>query len=103
MKHAKPADVPASRRRLLVTAGGLGLAAATGGVVAAVAARSGGDADATNRATADSSAVRQLDGPVVVHLADLATGTMDVFAGTTHIQVRDPELAARLARAATAS
>jgi hypothetical protein len=38
--------------------------------------------------------------PVVVHLRDVRSGEMDVFAGTSRTRLRDPELAARLARAA---
>jgi hypothetical protein len=36
----------------------------------------------------------------VVHLRDVRSGEMDVFAGTSRTRLRDPELAARLARAA---
>ena len=38
-------------------------------------------------------------GPVVVHVRDARSGEMDVFAGTSHTRLRDPDLAARLARA----
>ncbi|MER7888201.1 hypothetical protein ABTX15_00045 [Micromonospora sp. NPDC094482] len=40
------------------------------------------------------------DEPIVVHLRDAATGTMDVFVGTSRIEVRDRSLAERLRRAA---
>jgi hypothetical protein len=40
------------------------------------------------------------DEPIVVHLRDAASGAMDVFVGTTRIQVRDRALADRLVRAA---
>ncbi|GAA4569673.1 hypothetical protein GCM10023176_26760 [Micromonospora coerulea] len=40
------------------------------------------------------------DDPIVVHLRDAAAGTMDVFVGTTRIEVRDRALADRLRRAA---
>ncbi|SCG41389.1 MULTISPECIES: hypothetical protein [Micromonospora] len=40
------------------------------------------------------------DDPIVVHLRDAASGTMDVFVGTTRIEVRDRALADRLRRAA---
>jgi hypothetical protein len=33
----------------------------------------------------------------VVHVRDLASGALDVFAGDTHKQIRDRDLAARLA------
>jgi hypothetical protein len=45
------------------------------------------------------SAGRRED-PIVVHLRDAASGTMDVFVGTSRIQVRDRGLADRLRRAA---
>ena len=35
----------------------------------------------------------------MVHLRDARSGEMDVFAGTSHTRLRDPELAARLTRA----
>jgi hypothetical protein len=37
-------------------------------------------------------------GDVVVHLRDVRSGEMDIFAGTSHTRTRDPELAARLVR-----
>ncbi|MEH0843409.1 hypothetical protein V6U81_13580 [Micromonospora sp. CPCC 205711] len=40
------------------------------------------------------------DGPIVVYLRDAASGTMDVFVGTSRIEVRDRGLADRLRRAA---
>ncbi|PWU46968.1 hypothetical protein DLJ46_16200 [Micromonospora globispora] len=40
------------------------------------------------------------DDPIVVHLRDGASGTMDVFVGTSRIEVRDRALADRLRRAA---
>lgn len=40
------------------------------------------------------------DDPIVVHLRDAASGTMDVFVGTSRIEVRDRALADRLRRAA---
>ncbi|MBM0226638.1 MULTISPECIES: hypothetical protein [Micromonospora] len=40
------------------------------------------------------------DDAIVVHLRDAASGTMDVFVGTTRIEVRDRALADRLRRAA---
>ena len=38
--------------------------------------------------------------PVVVHLRDARSGEMDIFSGTSRTRLRDPDLAARLARAA---
>jgi hypothetical protein len=62
------------------------LAAATSAVPAARSAHSGaGPAGAAE--------------PVVVHLRDARSGEMDIFAGTSYIRLRDPDLAARLTRA----
>ncbi len=49
---------------------------------------------ASPAATADRAA-----GPLVIHVRDADTGEMDIFAGTTRTRLRDPALAARLARA----
>ncbi len=64
-----------------------GLPAAAGAMAPARPARSPG------RARTEESE------PLVVHIRDTAAGEMDVFRGTTHIRVRDKELAARLVRA----
>ncbi|MFI7425581.1 hypothetical protein ACIBPB_01200 [Micromonospora sp. NPDC049836] len=40
------------------------------------------------------------DEPIVVHLRDAASGALDVFVGSTRIEVRDRGLANRLVRAA---
>jgi hypothetical protein len=37
--------------------------------------------------------------PVIVHVRDVRSGEMDVFAGETQVSLRDPGLAARLAQA----
>ena len=37
--------------------------------------------------------------PVVVHLRDARSGEMDIFTGTGHTRLRDPDLADRLTRA----
>ena len=37
-------------------------------------------------------------GPVIVHVRDVTSGEMDVFAGTSHARLTDPGLAARLVR-----
>ncbi|MGS2614358.1 hypothetical protein ACVCAH_07480 [Micromonospora sp. LZ34] len=41
-----------------------------------------------------------VDDPIVVHLRDAASGRLDVFVGTSRIEVRDRGLADRLRRAA---
>lgn len=91
---------PLSRRSVLqgaVRAGAAGAAAAalmnTGLPAAAEVMAPAGSARGVGEARAEESE------PVVVHIRDTAAGEMDVFRGTTHIRVRDKELAARLVRA----
>ncbi len=95
-KHAGP-----SRRSVLYGAAGLagaGLAATAIGTIAGPAAAASAAAvsrgHAGQAADAPSSA-----GPVIVHVRDLRSGEMDVFAGESKTQLRDPGLAARLAHA----
>jgi hypothetical protein len=91
-----------SRRSILWSAAGAGAA----GLAAAAMART---APALAAATSPDSRARRPDTPansaptgepVVVHVRDVRSGEMDVFAGTSRTRLRDPDLAARLARAA---
>lgn len=95
-KHAGP-----SRRSVLYGAAGIAgasLAATAIGTLAAPAA-------AASAATAPRAHGSQAAGapgsaePVIVHIRDLRSGEMDVFAGESKAQLRDPALAARLANA----
>jgi len=104
---------PVSRRAMLRTAAGASAAGlVAGGAFAALPAaaavrpsRSQPSAERTGRSAAstahDAAAHpgREDDGPLVVHVRDAHTGEMDIFAGTTRTRLRDPDLAARLARA----
>jgi hypothetical protein len=87
-----------SRRSVIRGAAGLagaGLAAgAITGAIAAPAAAAARSARAVARATGDASRGE----PVVVHIRDVKSGEMDVFAGTSHARLTDPGLAARLVR-----
>ena len=92
-KHPGP-----SRRSVLYGAAGLagaGLAATAMGTLAAPAAA----AAAAPRAHPGRAAKGPAE-PVIVHVRDLRSGEMDVFAGEAKTRLRDPALAARLARAA---
>jgi len=82
-----------SRRNLLAAAGAAGIAAAGVGVGMAVSG---------NHTGSGTSASAPADGPIVVHVRDLSAGTLDVFAGGRHTEIRDRDLAARLATAAQA-
>jgi hypothetical protein len=92
-----------SRRSMLwgagVGAAGLAAIAAAGPAAPALAAANRPPAPATGGSTAGSRNNGIFE-PVVVHLRDARSGEMDVFAGTSHTRLRDPDLAARLARAA---
>jgi len=89
-----------SRRSVLSGAAGLagaGLAATAfaGTFAAPVAAATAGAPRAhPGRAGAPGPA-----DPVIVHIRDLRSGEMDVFAGESTARLRDPGLAARLAHA----
>jgi hypothetical protein len=104
---------PVSRRAMLRTAAGASAAGLVAGgafaaLPAAAAARPSRSQPSAGRAghsaagpTQDAAVQpdREADGPLVVYVRDARTGEMDVFVGTTRTQLRDPELAARLARA----
>jgi hypothetical protein len=91
--------VPAvSRRTLIKTAAGAGVVAATVGVVGV--AQAAAPAAETESTSTGSAATTATSGPIVVHVTDLATGAMEVFAEDSRIQITDTDLAARIARAA---
>jgi hypothetical protein len=91
-----------SRRSVLYGAAGLagaGLAATTIGTLAAPAAAA--TAAAAPRARSGQAAgVPSPAEPVIVHVRDLRTGEMDVFAGESTTRIHDPGLAARLVHTA---
>ena len=88
-----------SRRSVLYGAAGLagaGLAAtAMAGTLAAPAAAA--SVSAAPRAHPGQAA--RAASPVIVHIRDLRSGEMDVFAGEATARLRDPGLAARIAHA----
>ncbi len=95
-KHPGP-----SRRSVLYGAAGLagaGLAATAIGTLAAPAAAAS-VAAAPRAHTGRAAGVPSPAEPVIVHVRDLRSGEMDVFAGESKTQLRDPGLAARLAHA----
>jgi hypothetical protein len=104
LKASGPAP---TRRSMLRTAAGAGSAglvasAALGAVTAPPAAAAtrpaagGGPA----RAHGPGRVAPQSREPIVVHVRDLSTGEMDIFAGTSQTRRHDRALAAALARAA---
>ncbi|MDG4833106.1 hypothetical protein O7627_27925 [Solwaraspora sp. WMMD1047] len=79
-----------SRRQVLTIAASAGVGAAAVGVT--------GLSFATDGLVGGGGAG---DGqPIVVHLRDAASGTLDIFVGEARIEVKDRDLAARLQKAA---
>ena len=90
-----------SRRSVLQGAAGLagaGLAATAmaGTLAAPAAAATAGAARAHPGQAAGAPSPAE---PVIVHIRDLRSGEMDVFAGESTARLRDPGLAARLVHA----
>ena len=90
-----------SRRSVLRGAGagaaGLAAAAVVGSAAPALAAAK--PASSRRHETGTPAHDATTAQAVVVHVRDARSGEMDVFAGTSHARLRDPDLAARLARA----
>jgi len=90
-----------SRRSVLYGAAGFagaGLAATAIGTLAGPAAAASASAAARTH-TGRSAGVPGPAEPVIVHVRDLRSGEMDVFAGESKTLLRDPDLAARLSHA----
>ena len=95
-KHPGP-----SRRSVLYGAAGLagaGLAATAIGTLAVPAAASASTVSAPRAGNGEAAGAPSSAEPVIVHVRDLRTGEMDVFAGETTTRLHDPGLAARLVR-----
>lgn len=94
-----------SRRTLMKTAAGAGVAAAAVGIVG-VAHASGAPKQAATATlagaplTVGETAQATAAGPIVVHVTDVRAGTLEVFADDSRTQIHDVDLAARIARAA---
>lgn len=91
--HGLPA---VSRRTLVKTAAGVGVAAATVGAISA-----GGAVDTAAAASSPHSAEETarhggVPGPVVVHVRDLSAGTLEIFTDGGRSQVTDVDLANRI-------
>jgi predicted nicotinamide N-methyase len=89
-----------SRRSVLRTAAGAGLAAtavAAAGAPALAATRHAPAAPDTQHDTShDATDVAE---PIVAHLRDARTGEIDLFRGTSQVRLHDQALAAQLIRA----
>jgi hypothetical protein len=77
-------------------AAGIGVAGLTAGVLAGAVA---GPAAAATAGSNEEKAAPHGE-PLVVHVHDARTGVVDLYTGTRHVRFTDPQLAARLSRAA---
>lgn len=84
-----PALTP-SRRQLMLSVAAAGVTLATADTVA----------DLLVGARGTLAGTPTLDGPLVAHLVDAATGRIELYVGDRHVTLVDRDLAARLARAA---
>ena len=94
-------------RRAVLRAGTIGAAAVgaasafpslLGELSAAGPEVSGGASEATAVAS-ETEAAAALDGPIVAHIKDAATGEMSLYVGEREVAYRDPALVHRLIRA----
>ena len=107
MTHEDPEIHPAaptaksglSRRGLLRSAGGIGIAGVAAGVLVETTAGMASPAT-TSTASADHTPA-SASAPLVAHVHDARTGEVDLFTGEQHVRVHDPALARALAQAAT--
>ena len=86
----------ATRRKFLIMAG-IGAATTAG---AAVAASTGIAAEPARDAAAPLALPASASGPMVAYVEDVRSGRLAVMVGETEVVVRDPDLVARLSRAA---
>ncbi len=90
-------SVRMSRRHILR---GAAAAGAAGLAVTAVGAAASPALAATSQPSAPSADDAKLpSGPLVVHVRDAKSGDIEVFYGTSQVQLQDKELTARIARA----
>jgi hypothetical protein len=83
---------------MLRGAAGIGLAGLAAGALAGTVAGPAAAAPAT--AGNDDVKAAAHEEPLIVHVHDARTGVVDMYTGTRHVRLTDPQLAARLARAA---
>jgi hypothetical protein len=86
-----------SRRGLLRTAGGIGIAGAAAGMLVGTA---GMASAATPSTAAAGHAPEAASTPLVAHVHDARTGLVDLYSGEQQVRVHNPALARALAQAA---
>jgi hypothetical protein len=88
-----------SRRSVIRGAAGLaGAGLAAGAIAGAIATPAAAAAARPTRPAGPAAGDASPAGPVIVHVRDVTSGEMDVFAGTRQARLTDPGLAARLVR-----
>ena len=92
-----------SRRTLMKTAVGAGVAVGAVGIVGISQASGTPKQTTADSATLSGASItageHNLAGPIVVHVTDVQSGAVDVFADNSRIEIHDVDLAARIARA----
>ena len=89
-----------TRRGLLRTAGGIGIAGAAAGMLVDTTASVA--SAATSGTTTAGNAPTQASTPLVAHVHDVRTGEVDLYSGEQQVRVHNPALARALAQAAGA-
>jgi hypothetical protein len=89
-------------RRVFIRRGMMGAAAVSvaGPVLPAIVGTVAGEAPAAENAAADMPAVVSSAEPLVARVMDAASGEIELFVGEQQLTYHDPDLAARLIRAA---
>ena len=98
--HPAPpaAESGLSRRGLLRTAGGIGIAGAAAGMF--IGTTGGMASAATPSSSAAGNAPEAAGTPLVAHVHDARTGLVDLYSGEQQVRVHNPALARALAQAA---
>jgi hypothetical protein len=95
----RPAGRSVSRRTLMKTGAGVGVAAAVATTGVAFAGPTQGTTTGVKPAGAGGSSA---DGTLVVHVLDASDGTAEIFTNSARRQIRDRDLVARIVRASRA-
>ena len=93
-QHPRP-----SRRSVLHGAAGLAGAGLAATVMAGTLAAPASAGTAPRAHPGRAAGVPPTDEPVIVHIREVRSGEMDVFAWTSQVRLHDPGLAARLTQA----
>ena len=84
----------------VVAAGALTAVPGLPALVGAVETQAPADAGEAQAAVSEADSSLTMSEPVVAHVRDLSSGEIGIFNGTREVVFKDPQLAARLFRAA---